>query len=160
MAEAYGQAGREAYIRARFTFDLVWPLVYTIFLTTAISWLYQKAYTLESLWQRMNLVPVLAALFDDLENISTSLVMLRYPNHMPLVSMLASIFTVGKWILLGTSFVLLIVGVVIGVYRWLKKKPIAQDAYDELAEAYAAMVDTKPHNAYYERPATLSFYPM
>ena len=40
-----------------------------------------------------------------------------------------------------------------------KSKPIAQEAYDELAEAYAAMVDTKPHNAYYERPATLSLLP-
>src|SRR4030066_923847 len=40
-----------------------------------------------------------------------------------------------------------------------KKKPVAQEAYDELAEAYAAMVDTKPHNAYYERPATLSLLP-
>jgi len=40
-----------------------------------------------------------------------------------------------------------------------KKGPLAQDAYDELAEAYAALVDTKPHNAYYERPATLSLLP-
>jgi ubiquinone/menaquinone biosynthesis C-methylase UbiE len=40
-----------------------------------------------------------------------------------------------------------------------KKKPVAQDAYDVLAEAYAARVDTKPHNAYYERPATLSLLP-
>jgi ubiquinone/menaquinone biosynthesis C-methylase UbiE len=40
-----------------------------------------------------------------------------------------------------------------------KKQPIAQDAYSELAEAYAASVDTKPHNAYYERPATLSLLP-
>jgi SAM-dependent methyltransferase len=40
-----------------------------------------------------------------------------------------------------------------------KSRPVAQDAYDELAEAYAAMVDTKPHNAYYERPATLSLLP-
>lgn len=40
-----------------------------------------------------------------------------------------------------------------------KKGPIAQDAYNELAEAYAALVDTKPHNAYYERPATLSLLP-
>ena len=40
-----------------------------------------------------------------------------------------------------------------------KEKPIAQEAYDELAEAYAALVDTKPHNAYYERPATLSLLP-
>jgi len=28
-----------------------------------------------------------------------------------------------------------------------------------MAEAYAARVDTKPHNAYYERPATLSLLP-
>jgi SAM-dependent methyltransferase len=40
-----------------------------------------------------------------------------------------------------------------------KEKPIAQEAYDALAEAYAAQVDTKPHNAYYERPATLSLLP-
>lgn len=37
--------------------------------------------------------------------------------------------------------------------------PIAQDAYDQLAEAYAAQIETKPHNAYYERPATLSLLP-
>lgn len=37
--------------------------------------------------------------------------------------------------------------------------PTAQDAYDALAESYAALVDTKPHNAYYERPATLSLLP-
>jgi SAM-dependent methyltransferase len=38
-------------------------------------------------------------------------------------------------------------------------KPIALDAYETLAEAYASVVDTKPHNAYYERPATLSLLP-
>ena len=40
-----------------------------------------------------------------------------------------------------------------------KDKPIALDAYEKLADAYAAMVDTKPHNAYLERPATLSLLP-
>jgi SAM-dependent methyltransferase len=38
-------------------------------------------------------------------------------------------------------------------------KPIALDAYEILAEAYASVIDTKPHNAYYERPATLSLLP-
>ncbi len=38
-------------------------------------------------------------------------------------------------------------------------QPLAQEAYDALAEAYAAQVDTKPHNAYYERPAMLSLLP-
>lgn len=38
-------------------------------------------------------------------------------------------------------------------------RPIALEAYEALAEAFAAHVDTKPHNAYYERPATLSLLP-
>lgn len=38
-------------------------------------------------------------------------------------------------------------------------KPLAFDAYEKLADAFAEHVDTKPHNAYYERPATLSLLP-
>jgi ubiquinone/menaquinone biosynthesis C-methylase UbiE len=37
--------------------------------------------------------------------------------------------------------------------------PIAHDAYETLAERYAALVDTKPHNAYYDRPAVISLLP-
>lgn len=33
---------------------------------------------------------------------------------------------------------------------------MARRAYEELAESYATLAPTKPHNAYYERPATLS----
>lgn len=40
-----------------------------------------------------------------------------------------------------------------------KRRFIAYDAYEKLADAYAEMVDTKPHNAYLERPATLSQLP-
>lgn len=35
-------------------------------------------------------------------------------------------------------------------------EPVARDAYDRLARSYSALAPTKPHNAYYERPATLS----
>jgi len=33
---------------------------------------------------------------------------------------------------------------------------IANDAYTELAARYDKRIDTKAHNAYYERPATLA----
>jgi len=36
------------------------------------------------------------------------------------------------------------------------KKSISNDAFDKLADAYSAQTETKPHNAYYERPATIS----
>ncbi|MBN1200737.1 MAG: class I SAM-dependent methyltransferase [Anaerolineae bacterium] len=38
-------------------------------------------------------------------------------------------------------------------------KPLAADAYAALAARYAARIDTKPHNAYYERPAILALLP-
>jgi len=41
----------------------------------------------------------------------------------------------------------------------MPEKPLAYDAYEALAEDYAARIDTKPHNAFYERPATLSLLP-
>lgn len=117
MAEAYGEEGRRAYVKARFTFDLVWPLVYMLFLCTGISWLNRRAFAADSLWRRANLAPVLGALFDYLENVSTSLVMIRYPRETVVVDVLASVFTMVKWVFVGGSFVLLLVGVVVGVWR-------------------------------------------
>jgi hypothetical protein len=122
MAEAYGKQGREAYVRTRFTFDVIWPLVYTMFLSTAISWVYIRAFTSDSRWQRANLAPVLGALFDYLENLSASLVMLRYPDRTPGVDILAPVFTLVKWVFVNGSFVLLLAGVVVGVWQWNKRR--------------------------------------
>lgn len=118
MAEEYGQEGREAYVRVRFTFDLVWPLVYTLFLVTSISWLSRRAFSGDSPWQLANLAPILAALFDFLENISTSLVMVRYPDHTAVIDTLAPIFTAVKWILVGISFLLLLASLFMAAWRW------------------------------------------
>jgi hypothetical protein len=122
MAEVYGKRGREAYVRARFTFDVIWPVVYTAFLSTAISWVYVRAFTPDSRWQRANLAPVLGALFDYLENLSTSLVMVRYPDRTPGVDILAPVFTSVKWVFVNGSFVLLLAGVVVGVWQWNKRR--------------------------------------
>lgn len=39
------------------------------------------------------------------------------------------------------------------------EKPISYDAYQQLANHYHQHVDTKPFNAYYERPGTISLLP-
>jgi hypothetical protein len=124
MAEAYGGEGRVAYVRARFTFDLVWPLVYMIFLSTEISWVYGKAFAMGSPWRLTNLTPIFGAVFDYLENIFTSLVMIVFPKQVPVVGMLAGLCTVAKWMLLGTSFILLLYGIAVGIWRYVRtRKP-------------------------------------
>lgn len=120
MAEAYGRAGREAYVEARFTFDAVWPLVYTVFLAVAISWVFGRTLPAASRWRLLNLLPVAGALFDYLENLATSLVMLRYPERTPVVDLLAPVLTLVKWVLVAGSFVVLLAGVVVGVWRWAR----------------------------------------
>ncbi len=41
----------------------------------------------------------------------------------------------------------------------MSHKPLAYEAYQRLADDYARLIDTKPHNAFYERPATLALLP-
>jgi hypothetical protein len=122
MAEAYGVQGRAAYVRARLTFDVIWPIVYTLFLSTAISWLTACAFQPGSPWRRANLAPVLGALFDYLENLCTSLVMFRFPARTPVVDTLAPIFTLVKWIFVGGSFVLLFIGLAAGAWHWIRNR--------------------------------------
>ncbi|MFC2026156.1 hypothetical protein ACFLUC_03075 [Chloroflexota bacterium] len=119
MAEVYGEAGRTAYIKARFTFDLIWPLVYTFFLTISLSWLCAIAFPSNSLGQRLNLVPVLAMIFDYLENISGSLVMARYPHQTPVLDTLMPVFTMLKWILVSSSIILLVIGGITVLLHWI-----------------------------------------
>jgi hypothetical protein len=122
MAEAYGEQGRMAYIQARFTFDLIWPLVYALFLSTAISWVFARAFSPRSLWRWANLAPILGLVFDYAENISTSLVMYRYPAQTNLMAAIAPLLTPIKWIFVGGSFGLLFIGIFVLVWRAIQRR--------------------------------------
>lgn len=121
MAETYGAEGRAAYVRARFTFDLVFPLTYLFFLATSISWVMLRAVPdAISRWRLLNLFPVFGALFDYLENISASVVMLNYPLQTPILDSLTPVFTLVKWFFVNGSFVILFPAVVVAVWQWVR----------------------------------------
>jgi hypothetical protein len=117
MADAYGEMGRAAYVRVRFTFDVIWPLVYLFFLGTTLSWSLTRALPEGNRWRMLNLFPVLGWLFDLLENIGASIVMLNYPTHTPILDTLTPIFTAVKWIFVGGSFVILVPTLIFTVWR-------------------------------------------
>jgi hypothetical protein len=108
MAEAYGPAGRQAYIKARFTFDLVWPWVYLAFLATSLGWLCARLFDPSSRWRNVVMLPLLGLIFDYLENIAAAVVMARFPELSPLPAAAAPIFTLLKWSAIGLSFVALL----------------------------------------------------
>ncbi len=105
-AENYGEQGRAFYIRQRFTFDLIWPIVYTQFLFVSSVYFYKKTRLLKASW--LLHVSLIAAGFDYLENIMTSVVLYRYPLMTPLISDVAGIMTMMKWSTLTAAFFILI----------------------------------------------------
>lgn len=111
-AEAWGEAGRSAYVRARVSFDVVWPLVYGFFLTTSIAWLVARSTRPRSGWGRVALLPAVVVLLDYAENVCTATVMARYPDPTAVLAQLAPIFTASKWVLLATCFALIPVSAV------------------------------------------------
>jgi hypothetical protein len=120
-AEAYGTEGRQAYVRARFTFDLVFPVVYSVFLATALSWSLWMTAPRRSAWRRANLLPFVGALFDYLENVSAALVMGRYPATTPVLDHLAGLFTALKWLCLGASFIVLLAALAAALRKRLRR---------------------------------------
>jgi len=122
IAEAYGEVGRQEYVRTRFTFDLIWPLVYTIFLSTSISWVFSRLVAPGNILRLANLIPVWGMLFDFFENISVSVVMTNYPKLTFVWATIAPIISFVKWIFVSGSFAVLLIGVMTGTVRWIKTR--------------------------------------
>lgn len=118
-AEAWGPEGRAAYVHARVTFAVIWPLVYGTFLLTTLAWVLARGTASGSRWRWVALLPVVAVALDYAENTCTATVMARYPARTPVLAELAPLFTAGKWLVLSASFLLLAIGLIIDLTaRW------------------------------------------
>ena len=123
-AEAWGRDGRAAYVHARVTFDVIWPMVYGTFLLTTLAWVWARGTPSGSRWRKVALLPVVAVALDYAENVCTATVMARYPARTPVLAELAPLFTAGKWLALSASFLLLAIGVIVALAaRWRSRGP-------------------------------------
>jgi hypothetical protein len=121
IAETYGEEGRQAFLDIRWTLDLVFPLIYTLFLITSASWLLCRVIPSGSKWRLLNLFPLAAFILDLLENSATSLVMLRFPEHCLFGEILAPIFSPLKWLAVAGSFLLVLWAAVSYLVKRLEK---------------------------------------
>ncbi len=120
IISGYSREVRLAYIYQRFTFDLIWPLVYGAFIFVTTEYLLIKIKV-----KRINSLiyfPLAAVGLDFLENISVSILMFIYPLRINALALLASIFTTLKWITLSYSFIQIIILTVVLLIIKIKKK--------------------------------------
>lgn len=78
MANIYGESGRQAYIKIRWTLDVIWPVLYTLVLILWTKKLSEYIFVNKSS-KILFVLPLSAVALDFLENIGATIVMFRYP---------------------------------------------------------------------------------
>jgi hypothetical protein len=116
IASDYGEEGRDAYILLRFTFDLVWPIVYFMFLASLIGVMIKRL-QLKEKYRYLILLPVFGLVFDYLENITSVIVMYKYPTEMLFFANVAPYMTFLKWIFIGVSFISVLVLLIMSLIK-------------------------------------------
>lgn len=119
MIEAYGEEGRPYYRDFAMSFDLAYPVVYSVFLSLLIGWLLKRAAPAEGNWRLLNLLPFGGMVFDWLENVSVITMLTLFPAIHPTLARFGSAFTSIKWGFSATALLLIVVLSVLAARRFL-----------------------------------------
>jgi hypothetical protein len=124
---AMGEAGRSFELTRIIPLDLLVPLFYGLFLSMLISWLLKKWLPVDSRWHRLNVIPVIGALFDYLENLGIIAMLLAWPMEMYSIAQITMAATLLKFGFSILAFVI-VLGAIAGwavtaVQHWNRKSP-------------------------------------
>ncbi|MFX0092924.1 MAG: hypothetical protein ACFFBD_14290 [Candidatus Hodarchaeota archaeon] len=118
--ESYGEIGRVQMIWLHLTWDCIFPILYTLFFSLLISWLFQRSFKPESQLQKLNLVPIVGGIFDLMENTWIVSMILVYPARPTVVAWLSTLSTMSKWIMSIPIVLLVLTGLVKSIMSKLK----------------------------------------
>jgi hypothetical protein len=122
MVESYGNAGRASYRTFELTGDIIYPMVYTLFFSLAITWLFQRGFASNSAIQKFNVVPFGAWFFDLLENLGIVSMLSVYPSTPAGLAWLSTTFTLLKWLFVLPTALLLLTGLIMAAKNGFKRQ--------------------------------------
>lgn len=105
--ESLGQAGRAFYLFVETTYDIVYPISYTLFYGLVITVLINQVASQGSRFRRLNLLPLVAFVFDMLENIGIVTLLASYPAQSAAVASYVSVVNGVKWLFAYASILAL-----------------------------------------------------
>lgn len=118
---AYGEKGRIEYRNILLTADIAWPILYTLFLSWPITWMFKRGLAEGSSAQLLNVVPFGALLFDLLENACIVTMLSIFPGKTISVAWMATACTTVKWLFVGASVVVLL-GALVAMIRGARSR--------------------------------------
>jgi hypothetical protein len=112
LLDSYGEVGRSVYLQFESIWDVLFPLVYTLFNILFISFLLRKTFPENTKLRLLNLLPLLNMTFDFGENFGIVKLLGEFPNLSDFWVNFASTSGVIKWVFsgigIGVTLVLLL----------------------------------------------------
>lgn len=96
LLSALGHDGRKEYLSKQLPLDFIYPVLFSISSFLTLAWLFLKRNDKNSNIFYLCFVPIVAGIFDYLENIQIVLVILNYPDITKAQIVLSSVFTMVK----------------------------------------------------------------
>jgi hypothetical protein len=112
IAEVYGEDGRRKYIATRVSLDIVWPLAYTFFMVSVITFFLRRVHGSDSRLVHFNLSAVAVLVLDFIENGLAVIVMSAYPDRFDGIVYIMATATATKWIMMGIASLAMLYGIV------------------------------------------------
>jgi len=110
----YGPEGRQIYLWAEWTADLLFPPTYGLLFGVLLFRLGGE---------KWSLLAVFSWFVDWMENIFITLMLLAYPNFYAGIAQIAGLLTSVKWVFIFSTMMMLVVRLVhLGWQRWTQKK--------------------------------------
>ena len=114
----YGDEGRPFYALTEFTIDLVYPVLYNLFLILTMTLVFRQAFPGNSALHRLCFLPLAVWISDYAENTCIVILLLSYPQRLDALAWVSSFFSTTKWSLGVASLALIVIGLVVW---WVKR---------------------------------------
>lgn len=110
LLDTLGAEGRNLYLSTQIPLDFIYPGLFSITYSLLLVWLFGKTFNEKSKIYNLALVPLLAGVFDYLENVFIIKMINSFPDLQVTTVKVASTFTLLKSSFTMLFFILLIVG--------------------------------------------------
>lgn len=108
---AYGEIGRQVCLASTLILDTIFPLVFGSFFALLLAHLFQH-----TRYKWVVLLPIIVVVLDYVENTHIALMLINFPERMPLIAYTGSIFTNAKWITMA------LIGLVISMGFFIRNR--------------------------------------
>ena len=127
LLSTLGNDGREEYLNTQLPLDFIYPALFSISSFLLLAWLFSKRNDKGSRIFYFCFVPIIAGIFDYLENIQIVLMILNYPDITRAQVILSSAFTIAKSGLTSLFFLILFFAI---IRLWVGSKSTKAQSYE------------------------------